>query len=197
METADPKAVLLGLLRLGSGLPSPLDWTAEEEARWSRMKDSKRAAQYRAGRWLLRRLCALATGREDSGLSLNADGAPRASGPAGVDLPHLSLSHSGDWVAATACGLPAGVDLERLGARRDWALLGRELGLNPPHDEASVLRAWTLREAGIKAGGTRGLRVWRFGTPDYCACLLAPPDAKPELKCFGDGVLDPPELRVE
>ena len=177
----------MGLLRIGhgQGLPSPLDWTPEEDARFHRMGAPLRAAQYRAGRWLLRRLCAVYTGVPMEAVRLNAEGAPVASGPAGLDFPHLSLSHSGDWVAATACSGPAGVDVERPGRPRDWRGLAGHLKLAVPGDEATVLRAWTETEARFKAGDAQGLALWRFESPDYLGCLVARPGVAPELHCFG------------
>jgi hypothetical protein len=189
METRLTRSpLLLGLFRIGQGLPSPLDWTPEEDVRWGHMRAPQRAAQYRAGRWLLRRLCALSTGLAMEEIRLNAEGAPLASGPAGSDLPRLSLSHSGDWVAATAYAGPCGVDLERRGTRRDWRALARHLNVPGPGGEEAVLRAWTLDEARFKAGEARGLVVRRFESPDYLGCLLAPLDAAPEWHCFGGAV---------
>lgn len=175
----------MGLLRIGASLPSPMDWTAEEDARHRRMGAPIRAAQYRAGRWLLRRLCGLYAGVSMDAIRLNAEGAPIASGPAGLDLPHLSLSHSGDWAAATACSGPAGIDVERLGRPRDWPGLAEHLKLGVAGDETTVLRAWTETEARFKAGDAQDLALWRFESPDYLGCLVAPRGADPELRCFG------------
>jgi hypothetical protein len=185
-----------GLFRLGQGLPSPLDLSPQESARLDRMAAPLRAAQYLAGRWLLRKLCALATDSELDAVKLNAEGEPRALGPAGLDLPRLSLSHSGDWVAGVACFGPCGVDVERTGSRRDWDALARRLGLQGPGREAAVLKAWTLAEARLKAGAGAGtgqeaaLALWRFESPDYLGCLLAPPGMRPLVHSFdGSGVL--------
>ncbi|HTB22743.1 MAG TPA: hypothetical protein VK914_08565 [bacterium] len=189
------KPLQFGLFRLGKGLPSPLDLGPEESARLGRIAAPLRAAQYLAGRWLLRKLCALAADAPMDAIALNAEGAPRALGPAGIALPRLSLSHSGDWVAGAACFGPCGVDLERRGARRDWGGLAQRMGLQESVGEAGVLKAWTLAEARIKAGGGEGqapaLAVWRFESPVYAGCLLAPAGVRPEPHIFdGSGASD-------
>ncbi|HTA17113.1 MAG TPA: hypothetical protein VK786_05150 [bacterium] len=180
-----PRPLLLGLLLIGKDLPSPLDWTPEEDARFRGMGAPIRAAQYKAGRWLLRRLCSEYAGLPMDAIRLNAQGAPVAHGPAGMEIPHLSLSHSGDWVAATACSGPAGVDVERLGRPRDWRGLAEHLKLGVAGDEATVLRAWTETEARFKAGDAQGLALWRFESADYLGCLAAPLGSAPELRFFG------------
>jgi len=162
-----------------------MDWTPEEDARFRRMGAPVRAAQYQAGRWLLRRLCAAYAGVPMDAIRLNAEGAPVVTGPAGLEFLHLSLSHSGDWVVATACSGPAGVDVERLGRPRDWPGLAGHLKLGVAGDENTVLRAWTETEARFKAGDAQDLALWRFESPDYLGCLLAPRGVVPELHCFG------------
>jgi len=143
-----------------------------------------RAAQYLAGRWLLRRMCALACDVAIESIGLNAEGAPLASGPLGVELPRLSLTHSGDWLAVAANFGPIGVDLERWGSRRDWPGLALHLDMVGNAGETAVLKTWTLQEALFKAGNHAGevLAVRRFETPDYLACLVAPPG--PEPLCY-------------
>jgi phosphopantetheinyl transferase len=189
--------MLFGLLRLSEELPTPLHWTPEEEARFLRMGSGSRAAQYRAGRWLLRRLCSEVSGHSMDEFSLNAEGAPVAGCPCGTARPFLSLAHSGDWVAATASYGPVAVDLERRGSSRDWAGLGKALDLPAPHGEEEILNAWTLREARIKAGAVKGLGVWRFETPDFVGCFMASHDAVPRTVYYGGGAAIPLQLRRE
>lgn len=180
--------LLVGLLKIGRSLPDAVDLTPEEEARWRRMAAPRRAGQYLAGRWLLRHLCALHAGVDSGSIRLNAEGAPHPAGPPGVDRVRLSLSHSGEWVAATACQGPCGVDVERWGGRRDWPGLARYLGLPEPAGEAEVLTAWTQQEARFKAGGTPGLALWRFESADFTGCLLAPRGLEPDVHYFGGAV---------
>lgn len=177
--------MLFGILRLSHDLPTPLHWTPEEEARYLRMGSTTRAAQYRGGRWLLRRLCSEVSGRSMEEFSLNAEGAPVASCPCGTARPFLSLTHSGDWVAAAASYGPVAVDLERRGIQRDWAGLGKALDIPAPHGEDEILDAWTLREARIKAGAVKGMGVWRFENPDFLGCFLANHDVVPKTIYFG------------
>jgi hypothetical protein len=183
-----PDFLLVGLLKIGQGPPGAVDLTPEEEARWRRMAAPQRAAQYLAGRWLLRHLCARHAGVDIGSVRLNAEGAPHPAGPPGVERVRLSLSHSGEWVAATACRGPSGIDVERWGGRRDWPGLARTLGLPQPAGEAEVLRAWTEEEARFKAGEAPGLALWRFEGPDFLGCLLAPRGLEPDVHYFGAAV---------
>lgn len=199
--------LLLGVLRLGGGLPTPLALGPGEQARLDATRDPRRAAQYLGGRWLLRRLASEWSGSPFADIRLNAGGAPVASlepGPApavpGVPsagrMPHLSLTHSGDWVAATACASAAGVDLEVLGRARDWPALARHLRV-AEGSEAAVLKAWTLKEARFKAQEAGGLVTWRLAGRGWVGCVAAPPACRPEALLFGGADAGPLGLHME
>jgi hypothetical protein len=169
----------LAFHRLGPGSHPAAALSRAESARAARLP-GRRRAQYLAGRWLLRELCAMARGGRPSQWSLNAEGPPQASHPRRAS-PALSLSHSGTWVvAALGEGPGVGVDLEAWGQDRDWSALKRLLdrwGLAPggplPFQagrEASFLAAWTRYEACYKAqaGGVRGPALgWTLAGSDW------------------------------
>lgn len=90
----------------------------------------------------------------------------------------FSVSHSGRWcVIAVACGTDLGVDVERIGLRRDTipvrALAAEERTALASHDKANRLagfiRYWTRKEALLKATGD-GLTV------DPAAIVVTRPD---------------------
>ncbi len=184
--------VYLGLLRL-DGPPPACSLSPEEEARLRGIAAPPRADQYRAGRWLLRRLAGLAADVPESAVALTAAGPPRARLDGGMRAPFLSLAHSGPWVLGAASEGPCGVDVEALGARRDWAGLAAHLGVPGAPDEPGVLRAWTLREARYKALEPSRAAVWRLRGPGYLACLVAAPGARPRLHVFGGATAPPLE----
>lgn len=87
-------------------------------------------------------------------------------GPHGRPLPtpegvHLSWAHAGGWVAAAAGARRLGVDVEPVPARStgvpEAALTPEELRLAAadPQPATAALRAWTAKEALIKAGVAR------------------------------------------
>ncbi|GAA0941794.1 4'-phosphopantetheinyl transferase family protein [Nonomuraea longicatena] len=105
-------------------------------------------------------------------------GRPRLSG----DELHLSVSHSGRWVAVAVTGLgPVGVDVERV-AVRGAALVAAALTRaeraeleRMPDPVSGFVTYWTRKEAVLKATGD-GLRVpmphVRVSAPDRPARLL-------------------------
>lgn len=123
-------------------------WTPSEAARHQAFSMPSRRRVFLAGRWLARWLFAQAVGGEPLRLALDGEGAPRC---AALPAWALSISHSGDWVAAAVAeGGPLGLDLEWENPRRDWQGLARFLGLDAA-DAAAFYRHWTLGEAWIKA----------------------------------------------
>jgi 4'-phosphopantetheinyl transferase len=80
-------------------------------------------------------------------------GAPRLPGGS----PHLSISHSGDRVVLAVSDVPVGVDVERLDRKVDSTRLAKRVLLPEERDGIETpldfLRAWTRKEAVVKATG--------------------------------------------
>jgi 4'-phosphopantetheinyl transferase len=76
---------------------------------------------------------------------------------------HVSISHSGDWVACAVAGVPVGVDIERIDRRRATSELIEEVcsdeeqrlirRLPPTRRESFFTELWTLKEAWLKRHG--------------------------------------------
>lgn len=79
----------------------------------------------------------------------------------GAPLPlgawNWSISHDAERVAAAVFPAPVGVDLERIAKRRpalvERVLTRAERGLLPGPDDNAFIRAWTAKEALLKAAG--------------------------------------------
>lgn len=144
------------------GPPDDAGWlTPAETERAQAMQSAARRAQFLAGHWQARRLAADAFGGEAGDWRWQAgQGAPRLR-HAGGRLLHVSLSHSGDWLAVAVAESPVGVDVEHPRRERDWLALA---GFALAREEADAIAAagdvaaafhryWTLKEAEGKRCG--------------------------------------------
>jgi 4'-phosphopantetheinyl transferase len=111
-----------------------------------------------------------------------ACGRPHGKPSLGAGGPHVSLSHSGDYVAVAACQeAPVGVDVEHVARRTDYRALVPHV-LSPAEaptvtDETAFLRYWVRKEALVKATGDglgAGLR----------RVTVTPPGEAPRLLCY-------------
>jgi len=149
----------------------------DEQARAQAMMPAARAS-FVAGRILLRRLLAKASGIAAPRWEISAGaGSPPLARlrPAGDAGPAISVSHRLDWVAAAALeggGGAIGVDIECRRAPRTAAadraalmLCADELASwhrLPVHErEAALLRAWVAKEAWFKSVPAGGA-AWDF-----------------------------------
>lgn len=135
---------------------------AAEQTRADAIARSLRRRQFVAGRMLLRTMLAQVLGGrpEDWAVDAEAGAPPRL--PSHPHL-HLSVSHSGEWVAAAIADRPVGIDLEGLGARRDperfarWVCSPDELaawrGLAGTDADDALIAHWTRKEAWLKREG--------------------------------------------
>ncbi len=189
---------LLADLRAKGGMP----WTDEERDRMAGLRSEARRQQFCAGRWLAKTLLAQALGGTAQGwrISAGADTKPQVIGHAGV---HLSITHSGDFVACAIAHQPVGLDLERLGPQRsvlDMATLvcspqeQAELRALPQAAvQAGFLAQWCRKEARLKqlgqpmdyehlrgmvfvpaAAGDALVGTWRFDGAGLVLALAAP-----------------------
>lgn len=143
------------------------------------------ARQELAVGWLLYRV--LGFGPEDK-LIRSPMGKPRIDG----GRSHISIAHSGDWVAIAVGDCEVGVDLEVPGPVQ-WAAARRYFqpeemyGLQktaPSLQPAAFLRMWTRLEAGLKLQGTgfsgaggseaetvcRSMRFWSHESECFALC---------------------------
>lgn len=119
------------------------------------LRVSPRREQYLAGHWLAR--CVLATryGGEARDWSLEQrHGKPPAVHASALPAQQLSLSHSGEWIAAAASDIAIGVDIEqrrvREGLHRFEDLLLADGDVAGELDNDALLRRWVVKEALIK-----------------------------------------------
>lgn len=143
-----------------------LDWlTGVERQRLDAISATARRASFLAGHWQARWLAAqwlqLDVGRIV--LDAQADGRPLLRVDGDVAPLHVSLSHSGDWLALALADAPVGVDVEVPQRARDWEALARFVfsveERQRLRDAEGAARAgvfhglWTLKEARGKRSG--------------------------------------------
>ena len=139
-------------------------FSPSEQARFDGFGSEPRRRSFVAGRWLLRGLVAqrlgLLPGALDLAIEIDANGRSRVRGDSSL---HVSISHSGDRVAAVVAGAPVGLDIEDLRRPRDFLALaemvhtppqGRRLCGLPSQGQAQQFYTWwTLKEAWLKSRG--------------------------------------------
>jgi 4'-phosphopantetheinyl transferase len=131
-------------------------------ARAASITKPQRRQQFIAGRWLLRQMLAEALGGRAENIVIDAvAGAP----PRVLSRPdlHLSVSHSGGWVAVAVADRPVGIDIEGLGARRDSPRFARWVcgpdewrawrALEGKAADDALIAHWTRKEAWLKREG--------------------------------------------
>lgn len=143
-----------------------LEWlTATERLRLQAITSPARRDTFLAGHWQARWLAAqwLQVDVRRLALDAQADGRPLLHVDGDAAPLHVSLSHSGDWLAVALADAPVGVDVELPQRARDWNALARFV-FSPEErqrvrdaDEATradVFHAlWTLKEARGKRSG--------------------------------------------
>jgi len=157
--------------------------TLTERTRLARIDRPLRREQFVVGHSTLRRVLA-AAGLDDAMIEIAADG--RVLLHASVPM-YASIAHSANAVAVVVAGARVGVDLESMRPVRDTRPAAAMLGLaEGTHDTASVLRAWVVAEARLKAGPQARAQVWR-STWDRCQLAVAG-TANPPLAGIFDGM---------
>ena len=143
-----------------------LDWLTEaERQRLQAITSATRRDSFLAGHWQARAQAAqwLQLDVRRIALETDADGRPILCVDGDAMPLHVSLSHSGDWLALALADAPVGVDVELPQRARDWNALARFV-LSPEerrrvHDADDAARAevfhalWTLKEAHGKRSG--------------------------------------------
>ncbi len=133
--------------------PAGRDWLSpSEQDRAARLNAPQRLAHYLSGHWLLREVLARVFPGGDSAEVIDRQSLP----PQLADRPdlHLSLSHSGPWIACAVSTALIGIDLEQRRPRE--ALSGFDHLLRNPDeppgslDPYALLQRWVIKEAYIK-----------------------------------------------
>lgn len=143
-----------------------LDWlTKTERLRLQAITSPARRDTFLAGHWQARSLAAqwLQLDVRRIALDAHADGRPLLRVDDDAAPLHVSLSHSGDWLALALADAPVGVDVELPQRERDWNALARFVfsaeERQRVHDADDAARAevfhalWTLKEARGKRSG--------------------------------------------
>ncbi len=143
-----------------------LEWLTEaERLRLQAITSPARRDTFLAGHWQARWQAAqwLQLDVRRIALEADADGRPILCVDGDAMPLHVSLSHSGDWLALALADAPVGVDVELPQRERDWNALARFV-FSPDerqrvHDADDAARAevfhalWTLKEAHGKRSG--------------------------------------------
>ncbi|MGA0608985.1 4'-phosphopantetheinyl transferase family protein [Caldimonas sp. KR1-144] len=122
--------------------------SVDEYARWSRFASVRRRRQFLAGRQLLRQMLSAQVGAGEGAIAVEPGGALRVATP-GL---WVSISHSGEWVAAAVADRPVGVDIEVPRPGRDLSRLAESIG-SLSGGSADFYTTWTLKEAVMKRWG--------------------------------------------
>jgi len=155
--------------------------TPTERARLARIDRPLRREQFVVGHSTLRWVLA-AAGFGDAMIEIAADGQVLLHASVPV---YASIAHRANAVAVLVADVPVGVDLESMQPVRDGRAAAAMLGLaDGAHDTASILYAWVVAEARLKAGPQARAQAWR-STWDRCQLAVAG-TANPPLV----GVLD-------
>lgn len=146
------------LRRLPAGVSSWL--SSSERERYAGLRVAPRANQYLSGHWLTREGMAQRHGGQPQDWSLRE----RRSLPpqvANADRPcFVSISHSGEWIAAAIAEVPLGIDLEQRRPRAgllQFQNLLRAVGDPEELEEDKLLQRWVIKEAWVKRHGFSAL----------------------------------------
>ena len=151
-------ALQLQVARIAEVLPRlPAETSAwlspSELERLAGLRVPARRDQYLAGHWLAREQLSELAGGVATGWQLQER---RSLPPAAIghEALHLSLSHSGDWIAAAVADAAIGIDLEQRRPRealhRFEELLLAEGETPGTLDNDALLQRWVAKEAWIK-----------------------------------------------
>ena len=137
-------------------LPEPYSlWLSEsEQARLVTLKVEARRNHYLAGHWLTRELLAHGFGGAPGAWALSERKSLPPQVLGGEANLRVSISHSGDWIAATVANISVGIDIEQRPRKLDAAI--ESLLLNADEAPGSLsqdelLQRWVAKEAWLKS----------------------------------------------
>jgi phosphopantetheinyl transferase len=140
-------------------MPSSSSWLSDSErARLETLRHAARREHYLAGHWLARVLLRRAFGEQAWSLLERRSLPPLVCGREASLF--VSLSHSGDWVAAAVAEVPIGIDIEQRGRVLDASV--EPLLLESEESSGSVdadvlLQRWVAKEAWLKRDAANAL----------------------------------------
>lgn len=144
-----------------------LDWLTEDElTRYNAISSENRKLQYIAGHYLVRAMASRFLGNTIEDWIYFIDDANQRRlicRDPGVQGLHVSLSHSGNWIAAVLSGSAVGIDLETCDKHRDFIAIAshvfseaetRQLHLLAPDElKRQFYLYWTRKECVAKQYG--------------------------------------------
>lgn len=137
------------------------EWLSDSErARLAAIYNVARQAQYLAGHWLTRVLLARAFGDSPAQWRLLERKSQAPTVQDHAEVLKVSISHSGDWVAAAVATIPIGIDLEQRPRTLDAAIepLLRNADETPGSlSPDQLLQRWVAKEAWLKRNGESAL----------------------------------------
>ena len=145
---------------------NPSCLSESELVRYRSISTANRKGQYLAGHFLVRKMAARMFGNTPADWTYVEDESHQrrlTCSHQGFPIPYVSISHSGDWIAAAISLQPIGIDIETFGKDRDFSAIASHVFSNP---EIEVLKAcdasslkqsfylyWTLKESLAKQFG--------------------------------------------
>lgn len=137
-------------------MPGPHSmWLSDSErARVATLKINARREHFLAGHWLVRELLSRAFGETPIYWSLQERKSMAPKVIHGDQEIEISISHSGDWIAAAVANVAIGIDLEQRPRLLDAsieALLLNTGEMSGSLDNDTLLQRWVAKEAWIKA----------------------------------------------
>lgn len=130
-------------------------WLSEsEQARVSTLREDARRNHYLAGHWLVRELLSQAFAKPPSYWLLQERKSLAPKVIHGDREISISISHSGDWIAAAIADVAIGIDIEQRPRQLDASI--ESLLLNTDEmtgslDNDALLQRWVAKEACLKA----------------------------------------------
>lgn len=145
-------------------MPTPnSSWLSDsEQTRVAALRIEARRKHYLAGHWLVRELLSRAFGEKPAYWSLQERKSLAPKVINGDQELQISISHSGDWIAAAVSDVAIGIDIEQRPRQLDASL--ETLLLNADEmpgslDSDALLQRWVAKEAWLKARASSALPV--------------------------------------
>lgn len=192
-----------------------LPWlTADELVRYQSISSLQRKRQFLVGHYLVRQMASRLSGNavEDWMYCVDANNQRRLKcRVAGLPELYVSLSHSGDWIAAGISLSPIGIDIETYRKQRDFIAIASHVfseyetkllkTLAPESLNRHFYLYWTLKEcvakqygAGLKFEVSRAhsfvpakepadTSIYSWQCPDYVLALACKPNR--DIETFG------------
>lgn len=130
-------------------------WLSDsEQARVAMLRIDARRNHYLAGHWLVRELLSRAFGETPAYWSLQERKSLAPKVINGDQEIQISISHSGDWIAAAVADVAIGIDIEQRPRQLDASIETLLLNKNEMPgslDNDALLQRWVAKEAWLKA----------------------------------------------